>query len=186
MIDSIVRAGNKVANVLWAIWSAVINAALWIGPYRGKWGTTSTLLAQIKARTKTIADIRRELKAFDWTQDSFLDWQPWTHTIIQESFKDDCDGAAVYGKYLLSCLGIESRRVKLLDPCGTWKPWKWTAHIVQIAESNHWMVSNGELVEIVIGLDTEHFEKDTVIYNWREFVNLYFARSGDDYKYILD
>lgn len=176
---------NAIMNAAWWLWSQCVNIYLWRTEFRGKWDAISLSMNTTRDQVKSIEDVQRKLSVSEWKADKYLDWFPWVHTIFAECFIDDCDGAAVYGKFLLSCLKIKSRRVKLIEPTDSWKFWDWTYHIIQVSNDKRYFASNGELVNITIGLDTEHFEADTIVTNWKQFIRLYFLEGGDNYKWVL-
>ena len=163
---------NKGFDAVWWIWSQCVNSWMWITKYRGALYGACYWLALIKERTKTLDDIRRELKAFHWTADKYFDYFPWVRTLAASGFRDDCDGAAVYGGFLLSCIGIKSRRVKLIATNDTWRFWQWYGHIIQVSNDNKYFISNNDLVEITG--------------EWKQFVKDYFYQRGlDSYDWIL-
>jgi hypothetical protein len=164
---------NKcIADPLWFVWSTAVNSWLWLTKYRGNWSECSGFIVRMPRFVNGLDDVRWYLKGFTWTADSAGDWYPWLHTIVAEEYHDDCDGAAVYGRFLLSLIGVRSRRVKLISLNGTWKPWQFYAHIVQISADNKLMISNNDLIEI---------EGE-----WKEFVRNYFAHQLQFYDWILE
>jgi hypothetical protein len=169
----IVKVINKGFDAVWWVWSQAVNCWLWITKYRGALYGACYWLALIKEHTYTLNDIQRELKAFHWTEDKYLDYFPWVRTLAASGFRDDCDGAAVYGGFLLSCIGIKSRKVKLISTNNdTWNIFSWYCHIVQISSDNKWMVSNSDLIEITSD-------------DWKGFVKAHFAKNLDFYDWVI-
>jgi hypothetical protein len=150
-----------------------MNCWLWVTKYRGTWIKISVSMDFTRHQTYCIDDVGRLLSAFNWTADKYGDWFPWVHTIYANHFNGDCDNAAVYGGFLLSCIGIKSRRVKLISTNNdSWNIFGWYGHIVQISNDNKYMVSNNDLVEITG--------------EWKQFVKDYFYSRGlDNYDWIL-
>jgi hypothetical protein len=186
----IVSTINKGFDAVWAWYSGIVNWWLWKIKYKGMENevsesktNTSNSFNGLNTATK-IRRIRDMLKLFSWRSD-FLDWYPTIETLIASRFRDDCDGAAVYGGFLLSCIGIKSRRVKLIATCGTWKFWKWYGHIIQVSNDNKYFISNNDLVEIKLGFNSTDFEQDVDVKDWKHYVKLYFQEGCDAYDFIL-
>lgn len=158
---------------LWWLWSQCVNRWLWWTCYRGAWDAARNEMMYIRDRTKTLDDVRRELKTFHWIEDSFKDWFPWIETFIASGMHDDCDGAAVFGGWLLANIGKKSRRVKLISTnFSIWRFWKYYYHIIQVTKDNKFFVSNNDLVEIT-GTD------------WKGFIKDYFGKQLQFYDWIL-
>jgi hypothetical protein len=64
-------------------------------------------------RFDTLADVELYIGGFVWTTDRFRDWQPWAVTLFIRGLRDDCDGAAVLGKWCLEQINIKGKIVKL-------------------------------------------------------------------------
>lgn len=164
---------NKLFNVIWWTWSQCVNSWLWLTIYSGTWQKWSLIIDLYKTEINSIYDVRGYLKNFEWHEDRRIDWFPWEKTVFASRFHGDCDDAAVYGKFLLNCIGIKSRRVKLISiNFNIWKFWGYYYHIIQVSNDNKYMVSNGELMEITSS-------------NWKEFVKDYFGKNLDFYDFIL-
>lgn len=124
--------------VLMAVISFVYNILYWCVHWR-EWDATVDVMEAEAQRLETIYDVKRLMLTFVWTSDGFLDWQPWIETMFSRRFNDDCDGAAVLGKWALEKIGVESRIVRL------WKTGSRFGHSVCISNDNKYMVSNDEV-----------------------------------------
>ena len=119
--------------------SAIVNLIYWlIHIYKLKKALSSR--KEIISRTKTIADARLEMSKFIWTKDKPFDWFPWPITIIARELHDDCDGAALYGKWLFKLLGMKSNIYRLSG--------KNTNHAICVTKDEEYMVTNDILIHV--------------------------------------
>ena len=119
-------------------WSFLVNCGYWLFHIHQIKGALAEK-KKIKARCRTLVAVRLELAMFEWKKDSLKDWTPWVITIINNNFRDDCDGAAVYGRWLLKNIGIKSKILHLRGKTG---------HDVCVTADKKWMVSNDTLADI--------------------------------------
>ena len=131
----------KIHGLLMVTISLVYNAAYWCVHYR-EWDSAVDLAEAEAQRLKGLKDVRILMSNFEWTSDGIIDWQPWVETIFSRRFKDDCDGAAVLGKWALEQIGIKSRIVRL------WAKGKTQGHSVCVSNDNQIMISNGDVIEL--------------------------------------
>ena len=101
----------------------------------------------IKDTVVNITDVQNQMKKFKWTKDTLFDWSPWVLTILNNDYKDDCDGAANLGKFLLNNIGIKSSVINLYGDGG---------HAVCISKDKKIMISNNEVVK----LDPKNWKSD--------------------------
>ena len=121
--------------------SLVYNTLYWIWHLPWLW-ITHDKMKLIKATLKTKADVRLLMRQFIWTEDRFIDWQPWIITLFHKQFKDDCDGAAVLAKWALHQVGVESRIIRL------WKKGSTEGHSVCVSNDNKIIISNDDYSDI--------------------------------------
>jgi hypothetical protein len=65
-----------------------------------------------KKNLHTIEDVRQLQKQFRYVAEP-TDWVPTIEVLFARDLTDDCDGAAVLGRWSLAQIGMESRIVKL-------------------------------------------------------------------------
>jgi len=142
-------------------YSFFINIFYWIIHFNDL-KNTLVLKKLIKKRINTIGDIEREIAKFKWKKEK-IDWIPWVITILHRHLKDDCDGAAVYGKFLFEeCLKIKADIYYLFR--GT------IGHAVAVTRDKKIMISNNNLVTFKMN----NFEKELLN-------NLIFIKSYEMY-----
>jgi len=98
----------------------------------------------LKATVRTLADVRAELKKAEYKPDSFKDWVPWLLTFLLRGRVDDCDGLAIFGRFLFRCTGLASEIVRLrgvIDGVGV-------GHTVCVTKDRRWMISNCRLIRL--------------------------------------
>ncbi len=132
-------------------WSFFVNILYWI-PRLGKIKKTIQNLEQKRNNLKTLHDVKRLMDNFIWKEDSFKDWRPWVITIIDNNLHDDCDGAAVLGKWALKQIGIKSRIISLRG--------KGSGHAVCVSKENDIMITNHKLII----LDPNNFPSNMFAY----------------------
>ena len=124
--------------------SFLINCGYWlIRPHK--------ICRALKAKKLTAASVRSldgvklNVAAFKWKKDSFKDWHPWIITILDTGISDDCDGAAIWGKWLLSLIGVESDIWYLKG--------KDKGHVICISRFKTFLITNDQFINIVPGTD---------------------------------
>jgi hypothetical protein len=128
------------------IWSFIVNCVFWlfhlnkIGEFR-----------KIKADIKSLS-IETLMERFVWGEDKAGDWTPWVMTIICQSFKDDCDGAAALAKWWFKENGIEAEILNLYSAT--------EGHTICVTKDRTQMVTN----ERVIDLNPATWEQDVMQY----------------------
>jgi hypothetical protein len=128
------------------IWSFIRNCWFWL--FR---------LNDIKEVRKVKSDIKclsieSLMERFVWKEDVGGDWTPWIMTIIRQSFKDDCDGAAALAKWWFKEHGIEAEILNLYS--------KTEGHAICVTKSRGWMVTN----ERVVMLHPDNWKKEVLEY----------------------
>jgi hypothetical protein len=121
------------------IWSFIINCVYWIGHFNDfKYAKNQKTI--IKKYTKNLDNVKENLLNFKYQTDSFKDWRPWIITLLNKNHHDDCDGAAIYAKWLLSLIKINSNVVHLIGPV--------YAHAICLYHDHTHFVSNGHIITI--------------------------------------
>ena len=128
------------------IWSFIRNCVFWL--FRlNKIGAARREMSVIKG-----LKIETLMNLFKWTEDTIGDWTPWVMTIICQSFKDDCDGAATLAKWWFKQNGIKADIFNLYsDKSG---------HTICVTKDRTKMVTN----ERVVHLFPETWEQDIMRY----------------------
>lgn len=121
--------------------SLIYNIIYWCFNWN-KWETTVNVVEETGKKIKTVEDVTRFMGSFRWRNDGLLDWQPWVETAFARDFVDDCDGAAVLGKWALGNAGIDSKIVRL------WKTGNRYGHTVCISNDHRIVISNNDVSEI--------------------------------------
>jgi hypothetical protein len=106
---------------------------------------------KIKADIKYLS-IETLMEQFVWVEDKAGDWTPWVMTIICQSFKDDCDGAAVLAKWWFKQHGVEAEILNLYSDK--------EGHTVCVTKDRTKMVTN----ERVVNLNPACWEKEMLEY----------------------
>ena len=128
------------------IWSFIRNCVFWL--FR---------LNDIKEVRKIKSDIKylsieTLMERFVWKEDVGGDWTPWVMTIIRQSFRDDCDGAAALAKWWFKEHGIEAEILNLYS--------KTEGHAICVTKNRETMVTN----ERVVDLNPTCWEKEMLEY----------------------
>lgn len=118
-------------------YSFIINLFYWLFHIH-KISDTILEVKRLKKRIISIKDIEEVISNFIWTKDKFIDWYPWVITIVNNKLSDDCDGAAYFGKWLLSLVKIESETFRLVG--------KNSSHLVCISKTKKVMISNNRVI----------------------------------------
>lgn len=124
-------------KTIYEIWSFIINMLYW-SIHFPSYSKANRQKREITSTVQNIGNVREVMSKFNWTKDKFFDWKPWVITIIDNQFKDDCDGAAVLGKLLLSLINIDSNLVTLYGDDG--------GHMVCVSKNGAIMISNNNVV----------------------------------------
>jgi len=128
-------------------YSFFINIFYWIIHFN-ELKNTLILKKIIKKRINTIDDVKKEIARFKWKKEK-IDWIPWVITIIHRHLEDDCDGAAVYGKFLFEkCLKMKADIYYLFRGI--------TGHAVAVTKDKRFMISN----DILYTFKINNFEKE--------------------------
>ena len=128
------------------IWSFIRNCVFWLFKLN-----LISEVRKIKADIKYLS-IETLMERFVWQEDVLGDWTPWVMTIICQSFKDDCDGAAALAKWWFKQNGVEAEILNLYS--------KTEGHAVCITKSRGWMVTN----ERVVMLHPDNWKKEVLEY----------------------
>lgn len=95
-------------NIIGPSWSFIINFIYWCF-HIFQLKKTIIKKQSLLFKVKKISDIQNIMKDFKWRKDNITDWTPWVLTIINNNLKDDCNGAATLGKFLLKFINIKSK-----------------------------------------------------------------------------
>jgi hypothetical protein len=128
------------------IWSFIVNCVFWLG-HLNKIGAVRADMKMLKELT-----LDNFMKKFLWQDDVVGDWTPWVMTIICQSFKDDCDGAANLAKWWFKEHGIEAEILNLYSAT--------EGHAICVTKDRAKMVTN----ERVIDLNPATWEQDVMQY----------------------
>lgn len=135
------RIGYLLHNYGMIVVSFIYNVIYWCIHWN-KWESTIREIEKKGEKLKTLDDVRAFMGGFTWRNDGLIDWQPWIETIFARNFTDDCDGAAVLGKWALGYAGIDSKIVRI------WKTGERFGHTICISNTHQIMISNNDVVEI--------------------------------------
>ena len=128
------------------IWSFIVNCVFWLG-HLNKIGEVRKIKADIKSLS-----IETLMERFVWVEDKAGDWTPWVMTIICQSFKDDCDGAAALAKWWFTEHGVEADILNLYSAK--------EGHAICVTKDRTKMVTN----ERVVNLNPTCWEKEMLEY----------------------
>jgi len=120
------------------IWSFIVNLTYWLIRLN-KLKSIFYEKENLKNSIKTVDDIKRSLSEFQWTSDKIRDWFPWVITLINNNYKDDCDGAAILSKFLFEQIGIIGKILSLLG--------EETGHAIFISTDKKYMATNNIIIE---------------------------------------
>ena len=124
------------------IWSFIRNCVFWLFRLN-----KISEVRKIKADIKYLS-IETLMERFVWVEDKGGDWTPWVMTIICQSFKDDCDGAAALAKWWFKEHGVEAEILNLYSDK--------EGHTICVTKDRTKMVTN----ERVINLNPTCWEKE--------------------------
>ena len=133
------------------IWSFIRNCVFWLG-HLNKVGAVREDMKMLKALT-----LDAFMKKFLWQDDVMGDWTPWVMTIICQSFKDDCDGAAALAKWWFKQNGIKADILNLYNSK--------EGHTICVTRDRKRMVSNRN----VVSLNPATWEQDVMQYFNNEY-----------------
>ena len=133
------------------IWSFVVNCVFWLFRLN-----MINEVRKIKADIKSLS-IETLMERFVWVEDKAGDWTPWVMTIICQSFKDDCDGAAALAKWWFKEHGVEAEILNLYSTK--------EGHAICVTKDRTKMVTN----ERVIDLNPATWEQDVMKYFGNEY-----------------
>jgi len=128
------------------IWSFIRNCVFWLFRLN-----KISEVRKIKADIKYLS-IETLMERFVWVEDKGGDWTPWVMTIICQSFKDDCDGAAALAKWWFKEHGVEAEILNLYSDK--------EGHAVCVTKDRETMVTN----ERVVNLNPTCWEKEMLEY----------------------
>ena len=106
--------------------------------------------------------IQKLLRKFIWTEDKLIHWVPWVITFVHREFHDDCDGAAIFAKWMFKQINVRSKTYHLVS--GDMK----NGHLITITNDKSVMVSNNSLVQIPQDQNWKQF-----VLNWGWHKNIY-------------
>jgi len=90
-----------------------------------------------------IVFVREEIRRWNPIRDKVGDWRPWVITFLARGRKDDCDGAAIFGKWLFELIGYEADIYSLMSESGS--------HAIAVTRATsgvRYLVTNNELLRI--------------------------------------
>jgi len=124
--------------ILYPIWSFIINSLYWLFHIHQLKKVLVIKKNKLRSSVHSIKDVKKIMSNFKWTKDNFKDWTPWLITIINRDLKDDCDGAAILGKWLLKQINIKSSIYYLYGKnCG---------HAICISSDKSLFISNHQVL----------------------------------------
>jgi len=136
------------------IWSFIRNCVFWLG-HLNKIGEVRKIKADIKSLS-----IETLMERFVWVEDKAGDWTPWVMTIICQSFKDDCDGAAALAKWWFTEHGVAAEILNLYSDK--------EGHTVCVTKNRETMVTN----ERVVSLNPTCWEKEVMEYFGNKYTTI--------------
>jgi hypothetical protein len=117
------------------------NLAFWLTHF---WRLPAALREKKRVRMSVLAAgipaVEREVKRWSPRSDKGGDWRPWVVTYLARGRRDDCDGAAVFGQWLLGLAGHPADIWSLKGPS--------SRHAVAVARDLSWWVTNDELLRL--------------------------------------
>ena len=128
------------------LWSFIRNCVFWLFRLNDIKEVRS-----IKADIKYLS-IESVMESFFWKEDKCGDWTPWVITIIRQSFRDDCDGAAALAKWWFQKQGIDADILNLYS--------KTEGHTICVTRDRETMVTN----ERVVYLNPTRWEREVLEY----------------------
>ena len=135
---------QKIADKIWVYilcpgWSFIINCLYWLfHPQNYKSAMKQKTYYELDRGN--MHSIKLIISRNEYTPDKFKDWTPWVITFIARGYKDDCDGAAVFGKFLFKSAGIKAKILHLRGKTG--------GHAVCVTTDGHWMITNNQLIQL--------------------------------------
>ena len=115
------------------IWSFIINLLYWMVHIKDL-KLAKKKKQELVDQCKNITALRKQMKSFKWVEDNWKDWRPWIITIINNDYKDDCDGASELAKFLFKQIGINGRIISLRGN----EP----GHAIYVSNDKEYMTSN--------------------------------------------
>jgi hypothetical protein len=128
------------------IWSFIRNCVFWLFRLNDV-----NEVRKIKADIKYLS-IETLMERFIWKEDAGGDWTPWVMTIIGQSFKDDCDGAAALAKWWFKQNGVEAEILNFYSAT--------EGHTICVTKDRETMVTN----ERVVMLHPDNWKKEVLEY----------------------
>jgi len=125
-------------KILCPAWSFLINCGYWIR-HINDLKQTRKKKKEYQASVKDLADVRKNMAEIHYKKDTLKDWRPWVITFIHAGLVDDCDGAAVYARFLFEQIGIRGKVISLRGQTG---------HAVYLSNGRHFMTDNEQVVHL--------------------------------------
>lgn len=134
---------NFLTRVRVAIVSTVINIIYLIMHMKSIISAITKMKVFKSTLIKSLTEVELVQSKFEWVKDKPIDWRPWSIVMFMKDFKDDCDGAAVLGRWLLKQIGIKSSFYRLYS--------KDSAHLVTVSYGKRILISNSQVFELKKG-----------------------------------
>jgi hypothetical protein len=125
--------------ILCPIWSFIINCLYWLFHPHKYWATKKIIKIH-KNKIKSRSDIKKSLLKVKCVSGNFKNWKPWVITFVARGLKDDCDGTAIFGKFVFKCAGIDSNIWHLRD--------KKTGQAICVTKDESYMIMNNQLIKL--------------------------------------
>ena len=136
-------------NFLRPIWSFIINFLYWIiRPHRVC--TTIKRRNLIAKSIHSLSDIKTLMSKCRYKKDKTKDWLPWIITLVDRDFEDDCDGAAILGRWAFKQIGVKSDLVSLYG--------KNSGHMICVSKDRKYIISNNYIFNLI----TNNWKKETL------------------------
>ena len=141
---------NKFYKYIRLIWDIIINV-MFLLKNKGLISTALMTLKATKDSIETFDDVKDLQSQFEWVEDKVVDWRPFILAMFMKDLKDDCDGAATLGKWLLKQIGIKSNFYRLSKSISE-------GHFIVISKDKKIIISNARIYEI----SGENWEEETI------------------------
>ncbi len=118
---------------------------------------------------KTIVDVNEVISTYRWKK-AKRKWIPWVTTLIHKNFRCSCEGAAFFGKWLFTQIGMKSDIYRLSGENTAF-------HLICITRDKKYMISNHLLINLktfsTSYMDWEDFIKAWFNYRYNKITKIY-------------
>lgn len=141
---------NKIYKYIRLVWDIIINI-MFLLKHKSEISSALITLKETKESVKDFNDVKEIQSRFEWTEDKTVDWRPCILVMFMKDLKDDCDGAATLGKWLLKQIGVKSDFYRLSKSISE-------GHFIVISKDKTKVISNSTIYEI----SPENWEETTI------------------------